>query len=179
VVGINQAVWEPLTNTLYVESDQQLAQSTTYLLVVTRDVRDTKGKRIDGKLGDDENEGDANEAYRKALRNALRAAGIDREDVATASLFTTQSITATSTKIRSQLQATPLSFGAPDARNVFLASSLRNIEWDSQTTVSGPLTLAGFIPTQALAGAGVGTIAFGSYASPDYENADEVIPAVG
>src|SRR5438067_5658577 len=104
VVGINQAVWEPLTNTLYVESDQQLAQSTTYLLVVTRDVRDTKGKRIDGKLGDDENEGDANEAYRKALRNALRAAGIDREDVATASLFTTQSITATSTKIRSQLQ---------------------------------------------------------------------------
>jgi len=25
----------------------------------------------------------------------------------------------------------------------------------------------------------IGTIAFGSYASPDYENADEVIPAVG
>src|SRR4051812_13043271 len=32
VVGINQAVFEPLTNTLYAESDQQLAQDTTYLL---------------------------------------------------------------------------------------------------------------------------------------------------
>ena len=36
VVGINQAVWDPLTNTLHVESDEQLAQDTTYLLVVTR-----------------------------------------------------------------------------------------------------------------------------------------------
>src|SRR4051812_40029821 len=27
-VGINQAVWEPLTNTLYAESDQQLDQAT-------------------------------------------------------------------------------------------------------------------------------------------------------
>src|SRR5438045_202497 len=45
-VGINQAVWEPLTNTLHVESDQQLAVASTYLLVVTRDVRDAKGRRL-------------------------------------------------------------------------------------------------------------------------------------
>jgi hypothetical protein len=32
VVGINQPVWEPLDDTLYVESDEQLAQDTTYLL---------------------------------------------------------------------------------------------------------------------------------------------------
>src|SRR6187455_1085471 len=31
VVGINQAVWDPLTNTLHVESDEQLAQDTRYL----------------------------------------------------------------------------------------------------------------------------------------------------
>ena len=43
VVGINQAEWEPLTNTLHVESDEQLAQDTTYLLVVTRDVHDASG----------------------------------------------------------------------------------------------------------------------------------------
>src|SRR4029453_9763247 len=35
LVGINQVVWEPDTNTLHFESDQQLADSTTYLLVVT------------------------------------------------------------------------------------------------------------------------------------------------
>src|SRR5438105_10148310 len=41
VVGINQAVWEPAANTLHVESDEPLAQDTTYLLVVTRGVHDT------------------------------------------------------------------------------------------------------------------------------------------
>ena len=36
VVGINQVVWEPAANTLHFESDQQLAQDSTYLLVVTQ-----------------------------------------------------------------------------------------------------------------------------------------------
>jgi hypothetical protein len=182
VVGINQPVWEPLTNTLYVESDQQLAQASTYLLVVTRDVRDAKGKRL-GKLDgeDDEHEGDRNdnasETYRKALRSALRAAHIDRDDAAAASLFTTQSITAISTKIRSQLQATPVSFGAPGARTVFPMSSVAAIQWSQQLHPTGPLADPVFLPTPALFG--VGTIAFGTFASPDYENADEVIPPVG
>ena len=47
VVGINQAEWEPLTNTLHVESDEQLAQETTYLLVVTRGVHDASGQPLD------------------------------------------------------------------------------------------------------------------------------------
>src|SRR5713226_2424783 len=47
LVGINQAVWDPLTNTLHVESDEQLAQDTTYLLVVTRGVRGTDGEPLE------------------------------------------------------------------------------------------------------------------------------------
>jgi hypothetical protein len=47
VVGINQAVWEPLTNTLSVESDEQLAQDSTYLLVVTNGVHDANGDPLD------------------------------------------------------------------------------------------------------------------------------------
>ena len=46
VTGINQIAWEPATNTLHVESDQLLRQHTTYILVVTTDVRDAAGKRI-------------------------------------------------------------------------------------------------------------------------------------
>ena len=38
VVGIDQAVWEPAANTLHFESAEQLAQDTTYLLVVTTGV---------------------------------------------------------------------------------------------------------------------------------------------
>src|SRR6185503_19215685 len=46
VTGINQISWEPAANTLHVESDQLLRQHTTYILVVTTDVRDAAGKRI-------------------------------------------------------------------------------------------------------------------------------------
>src|SRR5437879_10304417 len=35
VVGINQVVWDPATNTLHAESDDSLDQHTRYLLVVT------------------------------------------------------------------------------------------------------------------------------------------------
>jgi len=35
VVGINQVVWDPATNTLHAESDEFLDQHTRYLLVVT------------------------------------------------------------------------------------------------------------------------------------------------
>ena len=46
VTGINQIAWEPAANTLHVESDQLLRQHTTYVLVVTTDVRDASGKKI-------------------------------------------------------------------------------------------------------------------------------------
>ena len=181
-VGINQAVWEPLTHTLHVESDQQLAEATTYLLVVKRDVRDANGKRLEKfKFPHKDDSGAGNDRaakdYRKALKRALKDADIAKADIAAASLFTTQSITAISTKIRAQLQATPVSFGDPGARNVFPLSSVTAILWNRQLSAMGPLAAPVTLPTPALVG--VGTIAFGTYASPDYENADEVIPAVG
>jgi hypothetical protein len=46
VTGINQIAWEPATNTLHVESDQLLRQDTTYILVVTTNIRDATGKHI-------------------------------------------------------------------------------------------------------------------------------------
>src|SRR6266550_3396189 len=36
VVGINQVEWEPAVNTLHFESDRQLAQDETFVLVVTQ-----------------------------------------------------------------------------------------------------------------------------------------------
>ena len=201
MVGINQAVWEPLTNTLYVESDQQLRSASTYLLVATRGLRDTRGRQL-GKFDDDNDEdedhGDLkghddhrgpgkgdddndkgkgkDNSYKKQLRNALKAAGIDRNDVAAASLFTTQSITPISTKIRSQLQATPVSFENGGTRDVFPLATVSSIAWNRQVTTTGPLSPTA-VPIGALVG--VGTIAFGTFNSPDYENADEVIPPVG
>src|SRR5215204_1021129 len=42
-VGINQIVWDQLTNTLHVQSDEQLDQHTRYALVVTNRVLDVRG----------------------------------------------------------------------------------------------------------------------------------------
>src|SRR2546426_5107811 len=189
VVGINQAVWEPLTNTLHVESDEQLAQDTTYLLVVTRGVRGADGMPLEATdFRHDLNFGQTKDldtkAYRQQLLEALpmaMAGGATPNEIAAASIFTTQSVDATSRQIRSQLRGGPASFtlGAGGERTVFPLSSVAGIQLRRQT---GTTTFATtFLPTPALAifPGSVGAIAFGSYASPNYENAAEVIPATG
>ncbi|HEY3185488.1 MAG TPA: Ig-like domain-containing protein [Gaiellaceae bacterium] len=179
VVGINQAVWEPLTNTLHFESDKQLAQDTTYLLVVTRGVHDANGDELAGSplgsLG-------GSSAYKKALQDALAMAmvrGVGPGDIAAASLFTTQSIDALSRKIRAQLHATPVTFnlGPGGTRTVFPAASPTT--WNRQVGTSTFSSTP--VPWEALFvfPGSVAQVAYGSFASPDYENADEVIPAVG
>jgi hypothetical protein len=189
VVGINQVEWEPLTNTLHVESDEQLAQDTTYLLVVTRGVHDANGRPLDATtfrrdLDFGQTKDPMLKAYRKALLDALpmaKAGGATPNEIADASLFTTQSIDAISRKIRTQLQGGPVTFalGTNGEQTVFPLSSVTAIQLRRQV---GTATFAtSFLPTPALSifPGSVGTIAFGSYASPDYENSAEVIPAVG
>src|SRR2546428_3771956 len=189
VVGINQAVWEPATNTLHVESDEQLAQDTTYLLVVSRGVHDVNGEPLaettfQHDLNFGQTKDPAAKAYRKALIDALpmaMAGGVEEDDIAAVSLFTTQSINAISNKIRAQLTGSTVNFnlGTSGAHTVFPLSSVVAIQLHRQ---NGTATFSdSFLPTPALSifPGSVGTIAFGSYASPDYENADEVIPAVG
>jgi hypothetical protein len=46
VVGINQIVWDPTTNTLHAESDDFLDQHTRYLLVVTTGVKSADGTPV-------------------------------------------------------------------------------------------------------------------------------------
>jgi Big-like domain-containing protein len=189
VVGINQVVWEPAANTLHVESDEQLAQDTTYLLVVTRGVHAADGTPLDATtfrhdLNFGQTKDPATKAYRKALLDALpmaMAGGVNPSDIADASLFTTQSITAITDKIRAQLTASTPTFtlGTSGARTVFPLASITSIQWQEQVGTSAFKTT--FLPLAALnvfPGA-VGAIAFGSYASPDYETSAEVIPPYG
>jgi hypothetical protein len=186
VVGPNQLVWEPGAKTLHFESDEQLDQATTYLLVLTRDVRGPDGERLERtNFRHDLNYGQtkdaAAKAYRKALLDALpmaMAGGANPSDIAAASLFTTQSITAVSRKIRVQLTGGDATFqlGTGGERTVFPLSSVASITWSRQISTTPTFSAGGlFLPLLA----GVGTVGFGSYASPDYETAGKVIPAVG
>ena len=193
VTGINQIVWDPAIKTLHVESDQLLDQHTSYLLVVTNGVRDAAGDPIGASsFLQDLNYGhakdSADKAYRKELIAALNhslPAGVSREDVAVASLFSTQSVTALLEQVRSQIKASspaPADFllGPGSTRTVFPLSSVLGIQFTRQTNTA-PGFSTSFAPTPALGvipGA-VGSIAFGAYNSPDYESGSKVIPAVG
>jgi hypothetical protein len=186
VVGGNQFVWEPAANTLHFESDEQLTQATTYLLVATRGLRGTDGEELDGTtfrhdLNYGQTKDRAIKAYRKALKDALpmaMAGGANPNDIAAASLFTTQSTTAISRKIRAQLPGGDPTFvlGTSGERTVFPLSTVTSVTWRRQVSTTPTYTTGGLVLPLL---AGVGTLAFGSYASPDYETAGKLIPAVG
>jgi hypothetical protein len=179
-IGINQIVWDPQSNTLHAESDELLEQHTRYALIVTDRVRDAQGqpvqsRRFHGRARDRDYE-DLREGAAGARRHGVR--------VVAASIFTTQSITATLEKIHAQVNAStpaPANFniGLGGERAVFPLSSLTSVLFNRQNTVA-PLLTTIPMPIQALGAipGAVGSLAFGSYSSPDYHAPGEFIPPV-
>jgi hypothetical protein len=175
VTGINQIAWEVATNTLHVESDQLLRQHTTYILVVTTDVRDASGKRIQSAFFRSHMHGDMSRLVH-GLPGKLRL-----PDVAVATIFTTQSATSLLEQVRRQIKASrpaAASFvlGTGGERTVFPLAGVTSVQFAMQTGTSPTFVnqpnLTPFL-------AGVGSIAFGAFDAPDYETASKVIPAVG
>src|SRR5262249_41154024 len=132
VVGINQIVWDPVTNTLHAESDELLDQHTRYALIVTNGVRDTAGDPVEAgafaTFRQDLNFGQAKsqalKAYRKSLLDAIALSGVNPNAVVTISVFSTQSATAVLEKIRDRIKAMtpePATFllGPGGSRTVF------------------------------------------------------------
>lgn len=197
IVGINQTVWDVATNTLHAESDELLEQHTRYAFIVTRGIRDAGGEPVQpsrefSRFRHDVNFGQTHDValkeYRDDLLDALkatRAVGVDEKDIVTASVFTTQSVTAVLEKMRDQIHAAtpaPADFllGPGGTRTVFPVNQLSSITFNRQTSVSGPLSPVPVSLTlvRAIPGA-VGAIAFGKYVSPDYEvHPGEYIPPV-
>jgi hypothetical protein len=146
IIGVNQLVWDPVTRTLAVESDEQLRQHTRYAFVVTSSVLDASGTPVGAADGLERFRHDLNfgqtddpglKAYRKALLDALAALrdiGFSEEQVAGLSVFTTQSATAVLEHIRDDLKAAtpePVSFtlGPGGTRTVFSPGSIQTIDW--------------------------------------------------
>ena len=107
VVGINQIVWDTLTNTLHVESDELLAQHTRYAIIVTNGVRDTAGRPVEASEAFRRFRQTVRGEYKQALLEAIHAArrlGVRERDIVTASVYTTQSITPVMERIRDQIK---------------------------------------------------------------------------
>ena len=200
IIGINQIVWDPLTNTLYAESDELLNQHTRYALIVTNGLRDLNGSPIEAseafrRFRHDLNFGQTHDpslkAYRKGLLDALEAAretGVQENDIVSASVFTTQSVTATLEKIRDQIKsATPapadFNLAPGGTRTVFSLNGVSGITFNQQTRDNPPKFTAFSAPLSLLnqfTPGAVAQIAFGKYLSPDYQvHPGEFIPETG
>lgn len=185
-IGINQAIWDPSSNTLYVESDQQLDQSTRYGLIVTNGVRDTMGDPVGGFAFANFNP--ANDAtlaaYRQTLLDAVSTAGVPRDQVVAASVFTTQSSTAILEKIRNQIKAAnapsaDFMIGSGGTRAVFPLSDVSSIEFRRQTGAAPTFTSSNLaLPALRVVPDSVGQIAFGKFRSTLYMTAERFIPQV-
>jgi len=185
---LDRLVWTAATNTLHGVPHTYLQQHTTYLLVVTDGVRAADGSGLNPSSFRtnlaliDSPTADAT-LYRLALQGALHWADIPQGHIVDASLFTTQSITPLLEQVRSQIDAStpaPVSFtiGTGGERAVFPFGSVLFVKVHHQ---DGTATFSdSFLPAAVDAFPGkIGTVAYGSFSSPDYENASQVIPAVG
>jgi len=196
-VRINQVVWDPETLTLHVESDQVLRQTARYAAIVTDGILDTGGRRVKAsrdfkKLVNDEEDPHLAaklQPYRAALiatLEALKAVGVPTENVVVASVFTTQTATATLEAVRDHLKSSPppapvnFAIGPGGSRAVFARSSLQSITFRQQTgtntfnNVAVPLAVL-----NVMSPGSVGTIAWGTFVSPQYIGTDAVMSSPG
>ena len=111
VTGINQVVWDPATNTLHVKSDEFLDQHTRYGVIVTNRLRDGQGRPVEASQKFRRFRQTVRGDYQQALLGAIHPAqriAVRENEIVTASVFTTQSLTAILEKIRDQIKgATP------------------------------------------------------------------------
>jgi virulence factor lipase-like protein len=191
VVGINQVVWDTFTNSLHLESNALLAQHTRFALIVTRGVRDDGGAPVEASEAFRRFRQMVRGEFKQALLEAIHAArrvGVREQDIAVASVFTTQSATAVLEKMRDQIHAAtpaPADFllGPQGERTVFSLNGVTGIRFDQQTRVDPPgfmqVDLNVSLLRNTFPGA-VGSLAFGKYVSPDYQvHPGEYIPPVG
>ncbi|HWX10225.1 MAG TPA: Ig-like domain-containing protein [Gaiellaceae bacterium] len=188
-VPLDRVVWTPATNTLHGNPQTYLDQDTPYLLVVTDGVKAADGSDLArADFRSDLNFGQTHDLgaklYRAALLGALHWSGLTPSRIVDASLFTTQSITSLLEKVRRQIDTStpaPATFniGAGGARAVFNFANITSVTFHRQIGVStfSNSTLP-FSAVPVFPGA-IGTAAYGSFTSPDYENAQRVIPTIG
>jgi hypothetical protein len=201
VIGINQIVWDPASLTLFAESNDHLNEDSNYALIVTTGVKDAQGHSIaasdafrDFLRHDDDDDhagGRLLRAYRDALQDilnedVLEKLGLSRHQIAAASLFTTQSATATLRSIREQIKAAAppivnFNLGTGGEKTVFPVNTITGLTWNVQALTVGPLvptSLNGNLAALQVFPGSVGTLAFGKFTGQHWQNANVFIPQV-
>jgi hypothetical protein len=189
-IGINQVTYDPAGYCVYAKPDHVLDQDTQYLLVITSDVRDVNGERVnaDNNYSDCVNNG--NSTYCQALSQAIHSAntrgsgkkaktngnndghvenahGNDLGDAIAVSLFTTLSATHWLQQARANVNSSAGVGILAGPLATFNLTDVTSIIWMPQTGIPG-LSYNQALPLNVLAG--VDQISFGAYFSPLYLN---------
>jgi dienelactone hydrolase len=114
-VAVERVVYDAASHTLYARPEALLEPETRYGLVVTRELRDARGRPVRragafGRFLRERPGGPTGRAYREGLGRlmaALARRGIKGDDVVVASVFTTGSVTAFLEQARESLERHP------------------------------------------------------------------------
>jgi Big-like domain-containing protein len=179
VIGINQIVWDPDTNTLHVESDAVLEQARRYAVIVTDGIVDSVGVKVKPTKEFRHLRTEISGWYRALLLDAIAAAeriGVAEQHIVAASVYSTQTITSVMERVRDGIKGstpTPATFtlGPSGERAVFNLGDVASVTSRRQNAAS-PVAFAAPVNLDLaflryLPGI-VGTLAFGEYASPEF-----------
>ncbi len=180
VTVVNEVVYDPTTNTAYAKPDEPLDQLYRYAVAVTSAIRDRAGDPVEpspefaaclsgGATGPCAEVAPSLAAIRRAAPGPLVAA----------SVYTTLSVTAFMESARRAVTSTPVNFRRTGARNVFTAAEVQGVTWRQQVRARGENRFNDFVlplPPGLLAQSGIGRVAFGSFQSPNFLNAQGFIP---
>ncbi len=176
-VGLSRLVWDPQTTTLYARPERVLRQGRPHALVVTSRVRDQEGRPLRVATSP--------QAHDPRLLRRLQALGVDAHDVAAASVFTTQSVTAGLERMRSQIEARPapmirFDLGPAGGKSVYARAGLEAITFTRQAAVAGADRFGAPVPLQLqlIPPAEVRTVAFGAFESASFLSGSRHIPRV-
>lgn len=170
-IPINQLIWDPKTNSLFAKPDNVLDQHRRYALVVTGAVRDLKGDPVEPDPAFVQCVTQPNSAYCGDLADhvsvmfALGGWLGATHRIVSASIFTTLSATAWLEKARDLLPLTPPAVRTTAQRSAFPSGDIASIVFRQHTGVN-PNSFTN--SPLAIRSAGIRTLAFGSYQSPDY-----------
>ena len=182
-IKVNQTIYDPIGKCAYAKPDRVLAQHTRYLLLVSAPLNDADGHKVKPDKAFTRCLKDKDSStYCAALSSAMGQLGqqdgknldsldLDSGKLLAASLFTTMSATDWLEKARRVADAGPAFVLPAGSINSFNLNTVKSLTYVPQDNI-GKNTVD--IPISVLAG--VETIAFGLYFSPNFLNVSGPIP---
>ncbi|MBM3736597.1 MAG: hypothetical protein FJW39_12505 [Acidobacteria bacterium] len=167
---VNYLIWDPASRTAYLKPDEMLEGTRLYALIVTDGVRDADGDPVEASPEYTACTSGPDSDYCRKLSAALGRVRVGSRTIVGASVFTTLSVTAFLEEARRIVQETPTGFRrtnpALSVANVTSVTYRQHVSGQGETAAFADQAFP--IPPGLIQQAGVGSLAFGSFRSPQF-----------